>query len=128
MVTFTEENFNGKLYFLCGVFTLNLTRPIMVKWWKGTPFSCSLKYFRHQFSQIWSLLPEDFKQERSLNQFTTDSQKTICTGCPCMLCQIWDPRTKLFGTAIHHDIIVFSVMKSLFLIFLVSKCELISMK
>ena len=59
--------------------------------------------------QLWTILPEEFKQRNTISLFKSDVRQWICNECPCRLCKVFVPNLGfIWGTApnlvlnIHH--------------------------
>ena len=39
--------------------------------------------------KIWDIVPEEFKQKRSLNSFKESIRKWVPVNCPCRLCKTY---------------------------------------
>ena len=48
-----------------------------------------LETISYLYPQLWSLLPESFKETNSLSQFKRNIKHWICRDCPCRLCKVY---------------------------------------
>ena len=50
-----------------------------------------LETISYRAPQLWTILPEEFKQRNTISLFKNDVRQWICNECPCGLCKIFVP-------------------------------------
>ena len=48
-----------------------------------------LETISYRAPQLWTILPEEFKQRNTISLFKSDVRQWICNECPCRLCKIF---------------------------------------
>ena len=61
-----------------------------------------LETISYRAPQLWTILPEEFKQRNTISLFKSDVRQWICNECPCRLCKIFVRNLGfIWGTAPH---------------------------
>ena len=50
-----------------------------------------LEIISYRAPQLWTILPEEFKQRNTISLFKSDVRQWICNECPCRLCKVFVP-------------------------------------
>ena len=50
-----------------------------------------LETISYRAPQLWTILPEEFKQRNTISLFKSDVRQWICNECPCRLCKVFVP-------------------------------------
>ena len=50
-----------------------------------------LETISYRALQLWTILPEEFKQKNTISLFKRDVRQWICNECPCRLCKVFVP-------------------------------------
>ena len=50
-----------------------------------------LETISYRAPQLWTILPEEFKQRNTISLFKSDVRHWICNQCPCRLCKVFVP-------------------------------------
>ena len=59
-----------------------------------------LETISYHAPQLWTILPEVFKQRNTMSLFKSDVRQWICNECPCRLCKVFVPNLGfVLGTA-----------------------------
>ena len=75
-----------------------------------------LETISYRAPQLWTILPEEFKQRNTISLFKSDVRQWICNECPCRLCKVFVPNLGfIWGTApnlvlnIYHGLFNFVI-------------------
>ena len=54
-----------------------------------------LETISYRAPQLWTILPEEFKQRNTISLFKSDVRQWICNERPCRLCKVFVPNLEL---------------------------------
>ena len=61
-----------------------------------------LETISYRAPQLWTILPEEFKQRNTISLFKSDVRQWICNEHPCRLCKVFVPNLELiWGTVLN---------------------------
>ena len=75
-----------------------------------------LETISYRAPQLWTILPEEFKQRNTISLFKSDVRQWICNECPCRLCKVFVPNLGFIWDTAPN--LVFNIYHGLFNVYI----------
>ena len=66
-----------------------------------------LETISYRAPQLWTILPEEFKQRNTISLFKSDVRQWICNECPCRLCKVFVPNLGFIWGTTPNVVLIF---------------------